>query len=246
MEVLTREAEPPDAVVRYADHDCGLIDLFLPHRGSATGRPHEPHPLVVAIHGGFWHEKWDRTHLRPMANALVGPRVRRGRAGVPPRSRLLATHPRRHRLRPRPAARADRVGRARPGRHLVALHPHRSFRRWPPGALGRTSRRTDAGTPDRRPGPGGRPHRGCTNRDGGRCRVGVHRWHSRRTTGRLRRGGPDADAARQRPGGDRPRHRRHVCPGRRQPRGRDSARRRGIGRLRRARRDRALRARSTR
>lgn len=90
MEVLTREAEPPDSVVRYADHDCGLIDLFLPHRGSATGRPHEPHPLVVAIHGGFWHEKWDRTHLRPMANALVDrgiavavPEYRRGPASWP-------------------------------------------------------------------------------------------------------------------------------------------------------------------
>jgi acetyl esterase/lipase len=87
MEVLTRAAEPPEAVVRYADHDCGLIDLFLPHRRSSTGRSADPHPLVVAIHGGFWHEEWDRTHLRPMANALVGrgfavalPEYRRGPA----------------------------------------------------------------------------------------------------------------------------------------------------------------------
>ncbi len=71
MDVLTREAEPPDAVVRYADHPCGLIDLFLPHRATATGRQIGPHPLVVAVHGGFWHDEWDRTHLRPLAHALV-------------------------------------------------------------------------------------------------------------------------------------------------------------------------------
>lgn len=89
-EVLTRTAEPPDAVVRYADHDCGLIDVFLPHRSSATGRPAEPHRLVVALHGGFWREEWDRTHLRPMANALVDrglavalPEYRRGPAAWP-------------------------------------------------------------------------------------------------------------------------------------------------------------------
>jgi acetyl esterase/lipase len=89
-EVLTRAAEPPDAVVRYADHDCGLIDLFLPHRGATTGRPGPPVPLVVAIHGGFWHEEWDRTHLRPMAHTLVDhgfavalPEYRRGPASWP-------------------------------------------------------------------------------------------------------------------------------------------------------------------
>lgn len=86
--MLTRPAEPPDAVVRYADHPCGLIDLFLPPR-LATAAP-EPLPLVVALHGGFWREEWDRTHLRPLANALVDrgfvvatPEYRRGPAGWP-------------------------------------------------------------------------------------------------------------------------------------------------------------------
>ncbi len=38
-EVLTRPSEPPDAVVRYADHADGVIDLFLPPtfgRGART------------------------------------------------------------------------------------------------------------------------------------------------------------------------------------------------------------------
>ena len=90
MEVLTRSSEPPDAVVRYADHDCGLIDLFLPHRRSTTAAASDPVPLVVAIHGGFWHQEWDRRHLRPMANALVDrgfavalPEYRRGAAAWP-------------------------------------------------------------------------------------------------------------------------------------------------------------------
>src|SRR3954465_10512419 len=90
MEVLTRRAEPPAAVVRYAAHDCGLIDLFLPHRAGATGEPRPAVPLVVAIHGGFWHEEWDRVHLRPFAHALVEagigvarPESRRGPAAWP-------------------------------------------------------------------------------------------------------------------------------------------------------------------
>ncbi len=168
MEVLARAAAPPDAVVRYADHADGVIDLFLPptfgggtrsldpqaatrpgtpDRGTrsldpqaatrpgtpdretrsldthAATRPGTPdretrsperappasdHPgavdaaaltapgevgpcrLVVAIHGGFWREKWDRTHLRPFAAALVAhgfavatPEYRRGPGGWP-------------------------------------------------------------------------------------------------------------------------------------------------------------------
>jgi acetyl esterase/lipase len=63
--VMTRASEPPDAVLRYADHDDGLIDVHLP-AGAAR-----PRPLVVFIHGGFWRQQWDRTHARPLANALA-------------------------------------------------------------------------------------------------------------------------------------------------------------------------------
>lgn len=52
-------------MVRYADHADGVIDVFYPARDGAGG------PLVVLLHGGFWRQGWDRTHARPLANALV-------------------------------------------------------------------------------------------------------------------------------------------------------------------------------
>ncbi len=64
-DVMTRASEPPDAVVRYAPHDDGLVDVHLP-----VGAP-RPRPLVVYVHGGFWREAFDRKHARPLANALA-------------------------------------------------------------------------------------------------------------------------------------------------------------------------------
>jgi len=49
--------------VRYGDLPEHVIDLRLP---AVT-----PAPLIVLIHGGFWRPEYDRTHLRPMANALA-------------------------------------------------------------------------------------------------------------------------------------------------------------------------------
>jgi acetyl esterase/lipase len=90
QEVLTRVSEPPDAVVRYAGHECGLIDLFLPPRLTSQQGLESAVPLIVALHGGFWRERWDRRHLRPLANALVDrgfvvavPEYRRGPASWP-------------------------------------------------------------------------------------------------------------------------------------------------------------------
>ncbi|HET6692743.1 MAG TPA: hypothetical protein VFG97_00445, partial [Pedococcus sp.] len=48
----------PDAVVRYAAHDDGLVDVHLPLPGA------RPAPLVVLLHGGFWKQAYDRTHTR--------------------------------------------------------------------------------------------------------------------------------------------------------------------------------------
>jgi acetyl esterase/lipase len=61
-------AELPDAVLRYADHDDGLVDVHLPpgHRSGA-----EPPPLVFFVHGGFWRQAWDRRPARPFADALA-------------------------------------------------------------------------------------------------------------------------------------------------------------------------------
>ena len=30
-----------------------------------------PRPLVFYVHGGFWRQEWDRTHARPLADALA-------------------------------------------------------------------------------------------------------------------------------------------------------------------------------
>jgi acetyl esterase/lipase len=55
----------PDAVVRYAAHDDGLIDVHLPVGVRDGAR------LVVLLHGGFWKQAYDRTHTRAVAAALA-------------------------------------------------------------------------------------------------------------------------------------------------------------------------------
>lgn len=62
--MLTRTADRPDAVLRYADHPDGILDVHLP---PGPG----PHPLVLLVHGGFWKQEYDRLHNRPLARALV-------------------------------------------------------------------------------------------------------------------------------------------------------------------------------
>jgi len=84
-EVVRRPAEPPDAVVRYADHADGLIDVFLP---PALGRPPRPLPLLVFVHGGFWRQEWDRRHARPLADDLL----RRGYVVAIPEYRRTGGH----------------------------------------------------------------------------------------------------------------------------------------------------------
>jgi acetyl esterase/lipase len=62
---MSRASDAPDAVLRYAAHDDGLVDVHLP--ADVT----RPRPLVVYVHGGFWRAAFDRTHARPLANALA-------------------------------------------------------------------------------------------------------------------------------------------------------------------------------
>ena len=64
---MTRAAEPPDAVLRYAGHSDALVDVFLP---VSLGRPEHHSPLVLFVHGGFWRAEYDRMHVRPLAGAL--------------------------------------------------------------------------------------------------------------------------------------------------------------------------------
>lgn len=60
--ILDRPAPGPDRVLRYGDADHQVVDVYLP-----AG---PPPAWVVLVHGGFWRAVWDRTHLRPLADAL--------------------------------------------------------------------------------------------------------------------------------------------------------------------------------
>jgi dienelactone hydrolase len=75
----------PDAVLRYADHDDGLLDVHLPRTPRATATADSVcrearlavpggatrGVVVLLVHGGFWKAAWDRRHTRPMARALA-------------------------------------------------------------------------------------------------------------------------------------------------------------------------------
>lgn len=61
-EVLDRPAPPPQVTVAYGSHPDQIADVWLPATSSG---------LVIYVHGGFWRAEWDRTHARPLANALV-------------------------------------------------------------------------------------------------------------------------------------------------------------------------------
>nr|WP_238420519.1 alpha/beta hydrolase [Streptomyces taklimakanensis] len=51
----------PPVTERYGPHPSQVIDLY----GPADA------PLVAVLHGGFWREAYDRTHLSPLAAALA-------------------------------------------------------------------------------------------------------------------------------------------------------------------------------
>jgi acetyl esterase/lipase len=66
-DVLTRRGRSPDIVFRYGSHPEQLIDVHLPPRRLDS---HLRSPVVILLHGGFWRQEFDRTHTRPMAEAL--------------------------------------------------------------------------------------------------------------------------------------------------------------------------------
>ena len=60
--ILTRPADPPDAVVAYGIDPAQVADVRY-----GGGR----RPLVVLIHGGFWRPEIDRAHTGSMTVALA-------------------------------------------------------------------------------------------------------------------------------------------------------------------------------
>lgn len=57
----------PDATLRWAEHDDGVLDVHLP-----DGRlPRHAARTVLLVHGGFWRSAYDRRQTREQARALA-------------------------------------------------------------------------------------------------------------------------------------------------------------------------------
>jgi len=62
--ILDREQPPADARVRYGDDPSQVVDLRLPDGDG-------PFPAVIAIHGGYWRERYTLDHLGCFCAALT-------------------------------------------------------------------------------------------------------------------------------------------------------------------------------
>jgi acetyl esterase/lipase len=60
--VLSRQAGPPDRLVRYGEDADQVIDVW-------NGKNYRP--VVIFVHGGFWRPQYDRLHARPLGEALA-------------------------------------------------------------------------------------------------------------------------------------------------------------------------------
>jgi acetyl esterase/lipase len=60
--ILSREAGEPDDQLRYGADADQVIDVW---------HAKEYRPAVVFVHGGFWRPDYDRTHARPLCEALA-------------------------------------------------------------------------------------------------------------------------------------------------------------------------------
>ena len=61
--LMSLEPARPETVERYGTHPSQVIDVF---GASAPGQ------RIAVLHGGYWRETYDRTHLTPFAAALAG------------------------------------------------------------------------------------------------------------------------------------------------------------------------------
>ncbi len=64
-DLVPAEGPVADARIAYGAHASQFGDLYLPRDGGL-------HPVVVAIHGGFWRDRYDLTHLGFLCAALAG------------------------------------------------------------------------------------------------------------------------------------------------------------------------------
>jgi len=55
----------PAARVAYGEHTEQVAELHLPEASS------KPHPVVVALHGGFWGVRYTRRYMRPLCAELA-------------------------------------------------------------------------------------------------------------------------------------------------------------------------------
>lgn len=61
LSILGRPARGPDLVLRYGPLEDQVADLRLPPPGEAARR------IMLLLHGGFWRQAYDRTHIGPYA-----------------------------------------------------------------------------------------------------------------------------------------------------------------------------------
>lgn len=64
-DILFRTARPPDRTEVTGPAQTDLYDVWEPTTERARGI------TVALVHGGFWREEYDRTHLAPLAEALA-------------------------------------------------------------------------------------------------------------------------------------------------------------------------------
>jgi acetyl esterase/lipase len=63
-DILTRIARPPDRSEVTGPDQTDVYDVWEPAADRAR------HVTVALVHGGFWREHYDRSHLAPLAEAL--------------------------------------------------------------------------------------------------------------------------------------------------------------------------------
>jgi acetyl esterase/lipase len=63
-EILTQPPPPADERIAYGPHASQFGDLRVP-------KGHGPHPVIIALHGGFWRAQYDLLHLGHLCAALT-------------------------------------------------------------------------------------------------------------------------------------------------------------------------------